>query len=84
MTCALPIKCCLCAPAKVWIRDKRGRFLYGRKVVQERKPSPYSVDGRMVSITGVYDKNGRSVSPHREFCPGCLERMGIKIPMETP
>ena len=77
MTCKLPINCCLCAPAMVFIRDAKGRFLYGCKVFQDRKPSPYFANGRLTSAIGRYTPNG--ATPHREYCPGYLERMGIKI-----
>ena len=85
MTCKLPVKCSLCEPVPVRRRDRGGRFAttgMGAWVKpqwwSDRKPSPFYVEGNL--SYEISHRGRQSRTPHLEFCPGCLERMGVKLP----
>ena len=79
MTCGLPQICVLCELPDKMYRDRRGRFVGKGKL--QRRPSPYVVEGRMVSMAGNFTKASRT--PHLEFCQGCVERsLGRKLRKE--
>ena len=82
MTCKLPIKCSLCQPSRIRCRDVRGRFVSREdgawtypKWFLEAEKSPYSVDGNLAYE--IQNPGKTSHTPHIEFCPGCLERVGL-------
>ena len=78
MTCGTH-RCCLCEPPRVLARDYRGRFLGG--YTRRRAgllDSPYYADGHLTN--GKNLKGKPTNKPHREYCPGCLERMGVSVP----
>ena len=76
-------RCILHDPPWVRRRDHRGRFERGpfgsAYRFLETKPSPYFAEGNLAYEMA--HPGQTSHKPYLEFCPDCLQRMGIKLPM---